>query len=398
MEFANLNSAQKFLHNLLPKLEEKVRNKFDSIISYNKSSGESIKERSKGFYKRAVQFQNLIVIFSYFFKTYSGVFGNVVFAALFLLFATVKAKAEAEAFIQLCILYISNRMPDLKMYKRIYFNLELGCMLLETYSSIVIFAQKATIYFQAHGFIRYMHTSNRISEKCSVLLAEKINHFAKNNKMIRKTEKQFIFRHESTNNKRLQKVDAQHFLNTAEKQYWKLPGRILMVFFGRNKNSSSSNQHFEADDFVAYESVSRDSTLERTLLRLIFQLLEKAPAVVERAEDYGEIESQIAQNKEHCNKDEGIKGLCKALLHIIDCCNSCVYIILNRPELCEAQSEKSCTKYIATMLSLVKNTQTDLKIMVVVRNERWDFEKNKDKFRRFDREIFHKVRMDQGRA
>ncbi|KAI0969445.1 hypothetical protein F4678DRAFT_463703 [Xylaria arbuscula] len=499
-----LQGAQSFLHDLLPKLGVRVRSEFNSIISYNKSSLESrndneedliehinslpleqlsnyvefrvsemndageelIQKRSRGFRKRAAQLQDFAVTFNQFLKAYSGIvsivqsadsqFGNVAFAALSLLFATVKAKAEAEASIQSCILYISERMPDFEIYKRIYPDQKLGLMLSEAYRGIIIFARKVTIYFQDHGFVRYMRqfsrvaefqnmekemreTSNRISEKCSVLLAEKIDHLVKDNKILQTREnervvsemvkalklqsyrtenmheelkeEQLVLRHQSKSNRRLQKMDARIFLDTPDGQHWKRPERALMLLFGRNEISSSSNHswlslvatelaedHIEANDLIAYECVNGDGTLERTLSRLIFQFLKNYPAVIERAEDYREIESQIGRNREDCERDERIEGLGKALLRIIDRCNSRVYIILNRPELCEAQSEESCTEYIATMLSLVRDTRAELKVMIVVRSEFWNFERNKDEFRRFDSDIFHKVRMDQGRS
>ncbi|KAI8953161.1 hypothetical protein F4801DRAFT_538701, partial [Xylaria longipes] len=86
-----------------------------------------------------------------------------------------------------------------------------------------------------------------------------------------------------------------------------------------------------------------------------------------------------------------------ALLRIINLCDGRVYIILDGPELCEAQPEESCTEYITTMLSLVKETTTELKILVVVKSELWDFEKNRKGIDGVDLEIFHEVRLDQAR-
>lgn len=220
-----------------------------------------------------------------------------------------------------------------------------------------------------------------------------------------------ILIYQSRGNRRLQKMDAQAFLNTAEGQYWRRPGRVLMLLFGRNEISSScyhswlsliatelAEEHFKAGDLIAYESLNRTSTLERSLSRLIIQLLERNPALVQRAEDYREIQSQIERVGEHCDRDEAVKGLRKALLRIIDSCESRVYIILNRPELCESQPEESCTEYLTSMLSLVRDTQAELKVMVTVRSELWDFEKNENEFRCFNQEMFRKLRMDQGRS
>ncbi|KAI1357312.1 hypothetical protein F5Y08DRAFT_324569 [Xylaria arbuscula] len=499
-----LEGAQDFLSNLLPRLGAKVRIEFDSIINHNKGSRKSGKEseeeliryinslpfeqlsnymnfrmnemrsagdalsqrRSRGFHKGATRLQDLTVTFNQFLRAYSGVvsivqnadaqFGNVAFAALSLLFATLKAKAEEEASIQSCMLHISDRMPDFEVYSRIYPDPKLGLMLSEAYRDVIIFARKATIYFQAHGSVRYLRqfrrvaefqlmekqmrdTSNRISEKCNVLLAEKIDHLANENKMLldrenerviremvkslkledyrtedmhrNLEEEQLILRHQSGSNRRLQRMDAQHFLDTIDGQRWEHPGRVLMLLFGRNEKSSSSNhswlslvatelaeKHFKAGDSIAYESLDRGSTLQRTLSRLIFQLLERNPALVQQAEDYREIQSQIDLNGKPYERDSVVEGLRKALIRIIDRHNSPVYIILNRLELCEMQSEESCTEYLATMLSLARDTRKELKVMIIVKSELWDFKKNENEFRSFEGEMFCKVRMDQGRS
>ncbi|KAI0515065.1 hypothetical protein F5B22DRAFT_646943 [Xylaria bambusicola] len=499
-----LKGAQAFLDDCLLKLGQKVKNEFNSIIRFNKGSEESSKQpgedltkyinslpleqlsdyvnfsvdkmrdagedlsqkRSSGFHKRAARLQDFAVTFSHFLKAYSGVvsiiqnadaqFGNVAFAALSLLFATVKAKAEAEASIQSSILHISDRMPDFKVYERIYPDPKLGLMLSEAYRGIVLFARKVTIYFQPHGFVRYMRqfnrvaefqlmeqemreTSNRISERCSVLLAEKIDDLTIKNKMLQDREnvriigeivtilnlqnyrtehmreelkeEQSILKHQFIGDRRRQKIDARHFLGTPSGQFWQSPGRGLLLLYGRNEMGSSSNHswlspiateiaegHFEANNLAAYDRGGKDSTLERTLSRLIFQLLERNPGIVERAEDYREIESQISRSSVLSERYERLEGLRNALLRTINCCGGRVDIILNRPELCEAQLEESCTEYINTMLSLIRDTKAELKILVVLRSEFWDFEKNEKQFRDVDLKMFRAVRMDQGRS
>ncbi|KAI0110863.1 hypothetical protein GGR51DRAFT_510246 [Nemania sp. FL0031] len=496
---AVLQNAQHFLKDQLPKLGRKVQSEFNAIICYNKSSDESRKEReenlikyinslsleqlssyvdyttnnmrdageelnqkrSSGFRKRANQLQDFAVTFNRFLQAYSGIvsivqnadsqYGNVAFAALSLLFSTVKAKAEAEASIHACILHISDRIPDYKVYERIYPDRDLGLMLSETYRVIILFAREVTIYFQAHGVVRYMRqftrvaefqlrekeireNSNRISTRCSVLLAEKIDYLTKENKMLydrqdeavireiakalnlqdyrtermrrELRENQHILNHEFGSDRRRQKMNAQHFLATTHGQYWERPGRILLLLFGRNEISSSTThswlspvatelaeRHLQSNNSAAYDRGDKYSTLEVTLSRLILQLLERNPTIIRRPEDYREIESQISQYGDH---SERVAGLRMALLRIINRCSGRVYIILNRPELCEAQPEESCTEYITTMLSLVKEATTELKIMIVVKSEFWDFEKNRRGIDGVELEIFREVRLDQG--
>ncbi|RYP47915.1 hypothetical protein DL768_006111 [Monosporascus sp. mg162] len=411
---------------------------------------------------RATQLQDFAVTFSRFLQAYSGIvsivqtadsqYGNVAFAALSLLFATVKVKAEAEESIHACMLHISDRMPDFKVYERIYPDRDLGLMLAEAYRGIILFAREVTVYFQGHGFVRYMRhfygvaefqlmeqgmreNSSRISRRCEVLLAEKIDHLTKENLELhhredarlvmemRKTlnlhdyrtedmrkqlkEDQHILRHQFGSDRRRQKMDARRFLETTDGQYWESPGPMLLLLFGRNEVSSNAPDSWlslvadelaegllQSNNSVAYERCSQSSTLELTLSRLIFQFLERNPALIRPAQDFREIESLISRNGDNSEKVEALR---KALLRIVNLHDGRVYIILNRPELCEAQLEESCAEYITTMLSLVKEATTELKIMMVLRSELWDFKKNEKGIdtRGLDSKLFRRVCLDQ---
>ncbi|RWA11930.1 hypothetical protein EKO27_g3175 [Xylaria grammica] len=447
-----LQNAQHFLNDWLPKLGGKARGEFNAIICYNKSSDESRKKReenlveyinslsleqllgyvdfttskmrdagqelnrrrSGGFHKRANQLQDFAITFNRFLHAYSGIvsimqnadllYGNVAFAALSLLFATMKAKAEAEASIQACILHISDRIPDYKVYERIYPDRDLGLMLSEAYRGVILFAREVTIYFQAPGAV----LQDRQDETVIRGIAKALNIQNYRTKQMRRElgEDQHILNHEFGSDRRRQKMNARHFLTTTHGQYWERPGTVLLLLCGRNEISSSTThswlspvatelaeRHFQANDLAAYDRGNLSSTLELTLSRLILQLLERNPTIIRRAEDYREIESQISQNGDH---SERIEGLRMALVRIINRCNSCVYIILNRPELCEAQPEESCTEYITTMISLVKEATAELKVMIVIKSELWDFEKNRRGIDGVDLEVFRKVRLDQG--
>ncbi|KAI0861835.1 hypothetical protein F4860DRAFT_503138 [Xylaria cubensis] len=489
---AVLQDAQSFLNEQLPKLRKGVKNELNAIICHDQSliestlenkedlikhissipleqlsdyvdyrvnrmrrAGEELNQRrASGFHRQAKRLQDFAVTFSRFLHAYSGIvsimqnadlqYGNVAFATLSLLFATIKVKADAEASIHTSILHISDRMPDFKVYQRIYPDRALGLMLSEAYRGIILFAREVTVHFQSPRFVRYTRHvtgvadfqlmekeirehSNRISERCSLLLAEKIDRLTKDNQMIRDmaktlnlqnyrvedmrnqlTEYQHILRHEFGSDRRRQKMDARRFLSTGDGQYWENPGRKLLLLFGRNEISSSSTnswlslvaaelaeRHFQMNNTIAYESCDKSSTLELTLSRLISQLLERNPTLIRRAEDFREIDSRISRNGE---QSERVEALRMALLRIINLYDGRVYVILNRPDLCEAQleSEESCGEYVNTMLSLVKEAKTDLKIMVVVRSELWNLEKNRKGIDGADLEIFHEVRLDQG--
>ena len=46
---------------------------------------------------------------------------------------------------------ISDRLPDLAVYQRIYPDPALGRMLAESYRDVILFARKVTKYCQGHG-------------------------------------------------------------------------------------------------------------------------------------------------------------------------------------------------------------------------------------------------------
>jgi hypothetical protein len=64
---------------------------------------------------------------------------------------TVKLKAQGEESIHSSMRQISDRLPDFKVYQRIYPDPLLGMMLAQAYKDIVLFAREATSYFQDYG-------------------------------------------------------------------------------------------------------------------------------------------------------------------------------------------------------------------------------------------------------
>ena len=63
----------------------------------------------------------------------------------------MKIKAETEESIRRCIVQITDRLPDLKVYERIYPEPALAVMLAKTYGDVLIFAREATSYFLGSG-------------------------------------------------------------------------------------------------------------------------------------------------------------------------------------------------------------------------------------------------------
>jgi hypothetical protein len=61
---------------------------------------------------------------------------------------TVKMKAKDEESITSAIQQMSDRLPDLKVYSKIYPDPDLGIMLVDAYKDVMLLAREATAYFQ----------------------------------------------------------------------------------------------------------------------------------------------------------------------------------------------------------------------------------------------------------
>jgi hypothetical protein len=202
-----------------------------------------------------------------------------------------------------------------------------------------------------------------------------------------------------------EKLTLSDFLLTSCGKDWESKGSLLLILFGRNEVGISTVSHswlspvavdlveslLDSGHTVVYEICTKSSTLIGLMSRLIYQLLEKNPSVIRQAEDFQHIESKVSLSGTRSDK---VKALGKALLHIINLHQNQVSIVLNRPELCE---EGSPVEYIESMLSLVKDAKTHLKIMIVQRSEMWDVEENEIDTQGVHLTMFRKVRLDQRR-
>ena len=68
---------------------------------------------------------------------------------------TVKLKAVAEKAIRSSMREVSERLPDLEVYRRIYPDPRLGEMLAEAYRDVILFARKVTVYCQGYGLSKW---------------------------------------------------------------------------------------------------------------------------------------------------------------------------------------------------------------------------------------------------
>jgi hypothetical protein len=144
---------------------------------------------------------------------------------------------------------------------------------------------------------------------------------------------------------------------------------------------------------VAFEVCTRQSTLQNVLAQLIFQLLEKNPAVVCKGQDWYDIQSHIAWDG---NPEEKTEHLREALLRIINLQTDEVSIIIDRPEL---SKDDSVRDFASSMLHLIEHTQGVLKVLIVHRAELWNWEENKKSVikKGMRADICQALRLDQCR-
>jgi hypothetical protein len=61
-------------------------------------------------------------------------------------------KAKDEEAITSAMQQITDRLPDLRTYHKIYPNPELGVMLIEAYKDVILLSRKATEFFRGSTF------------------------------------------------------------------------------------------------------------------------------------------------------------------------------------------------------------------------------------------------------
>lgn len=184
------------------------------------------------------------------------------------------------------------------------------------------------------------------------------------------------------NDRHRSKLCVADVLAHEEGRGWHEPHSCVFMLSGRNESGVGSTKSWlspVAVDLtltllgenrkVAFEICEGSSTLETVISRLIFQLLEKNPAAIRKAEEKYRIRSLISRSG-----DEREAALSEALLKVIDLQKEPVFIVLDRPELSD---EHSVTDFALAMLYLVERAVEPLKVLIVTRAELWDWEENK---------------------
>ncbi|KAI4938729.1 uncharacterized protein J4E92_000010 [Alternaria infectoria] len=418
--------------------------------------------RSDGVRKAWSKTERFVMQFDRFLNAYSGIldivktadaqYGGVAGSTLALLFSTVKLKIKNEEAIVSAMEQISDRLPDLEVYRKIYPEPKLGLMLVDAYKDIIMLARAATTYFLGSTWGRQVinfgnplgfevleqnmrDNFRRIRIRCDVLLAQRVDELANELKdsYEREDRTRVVSLRDALNIGSYRTEDAVLSLKQYRKalassfdddrhrsklcksdlmaerkaRAWQESSSCLLMLSGCNEEGvgevALSWLSPVAVDIVldrlfpprpvAFEICNRSSTLQNVLARLVFQLLEKNPAVVRKGQDWYDIQSHISWNGD---SEEKTKHLSEALLKVIDLQTEEVYIVIDRPELSEDDSVRD---FASGMLHLIEHTRNVLKVLIVHRAELWNWEENKRSVIRkgMRDEIYQALRIDQCR-
>ncbi|CAI6336221.1 unnamed protein product [Periconia digitata] len=442
--------------------------------------------RSKGLHRVATRAQSLTVAFDRFLKAYSGVvdivnladaqYGNVASSTLSLFYSMIITKVDAERSIRDAMMDIADRLPEYRIYGRIFPDKEFGKMLADAYGTIIKFARNVTVYLQGHGIWRFTsqlvhvgkfeamcedmtRVSNRVIRRSDVLLAEMVDRLEKDNEELRKRDDVRLvkdirnllnvqeYQLESTlrifdnyrrfikpqfdNDRRRDRMTLERLYQVPEYKAWRAPESSMLLLFGRNEQSREATRHswlspvlmevaeslltseettepgrntqsatvIDSRNNIAFEDCNERSTLDGGLSRLIFQLLQRNPKLLRLAHDFDYVESHIAksQNCSDGNHEVRVESLRDALLRIVNIHHRTVHLIVNRPDQCNGE-EESCSEYLSVLAWLVQRATVELKILVVVKGEQWDYNRRKKELDvPADVEKFHVVEINQRR-
>ncbi|CAN9156713.1 unnamed protein product [Alternaria alternata] len=302
-------------------------------------------KRSKGLHKISSRTQSFVSEFDRFVNAYSGIVnivmlvdaqhGGVACATLALLFSM---KAKEEETIITAMQQMSDRLPDLRVYQRIYPEPKLGAMLMDAYMDIILLAREATSYFMSSTWGRQISTIgkplqfevmeqsmrknfSRIRLRCEALLAERVDHLARELKDL------------------TDRLDS----NTV----FEMAGALQLSDYHTEDAVQSLKQYRE----------------------VLASLLEQNPKVVRKVEEWYKIKKLISR------RGSGrVEALSEALLGIIGLQEQPVFVVIDRPELSEADP---ASEFAETILRMVEQTDGVLKALIIHRAEFWDWEQNK---------------------
>ncbi|KNG46999.1 paxneb protein superfamily [Stemphylium lycopersici] len=385
------------------------------------------KKRSKGLHNATSRTQSFITEFDRFLSAYSGVvnivaladaqYGGVAGATLALLFSAVQMKAKNDEAITAAMAQMSDRLPDLQIYRKIYPDPILADMLLNAYKDVIMLAREAISFYLSSTWALLAQQVDHLTQEIDSLQKRMDNDTIMETK--RALQLDDYYTEEATeslkryrnvlasifdNDRHREKLCVEDFLAHEVGHGWQENRSHLVVLSGRNETGVSSPMSWlspmvvdlalsllSEGQRVLFAKCDESSTLETVLSRLVFQLLEQNPAAVRKVEEWYKIQKLISRRDE-----DRTDAISEALQRVVGLQQNPVFVILDRPEL----SDDSTSSFAATMLRLVEQTDGVLKVLMVHRAELWDWEANKRAVlgRGTDAESCRALRLDQRRS
>ncbi|KAK0648188.1 hypothetical protein B0T16DRAFT_388472 [Cercophora newfieldiana] len=425
--------------------------------------------------------QEFTVTFDRFLSSFSGIvevarmaddcYGGAATRIMSLFYAVVKIKADNDEAILLAMRTIADRLPDARIYEQVYADNTLAMMLAEAYRGVLIFAKKATAYFQGRGISRTLKSIKNpvkfpdmseslvqnftaIRIRAEALLSQRVAYLAvqniellsqvklltdgQNNDRVRRLQK-LLERHPSHSkeardghldeyrrflppvaekpSRRLRQLSLQDLQGLPQYQTWTAMRSSMLFLHGCNHEFEHMPQSWlsfavvdlitqlqqdtGAETLVAYEMCSPEKTTRDLAKSLISQLLDLRPAVLSEAEDQREIELRISRNQDSQlagkPEHEPLGDYAWVLRRIIDRCDLPVYLVLNRPEVCQGDE---LWDFIKHLLELIRDAKNPVKVLIVVKSEEWSI---KERLQDLDKRVLDAnelvvLRQDQTRV
>ena len=200
------------------------------------------------------------------------------------------------------------------------------------------------------------------------------------------------------------KIDRSDLECIPEYQRWRSSGSSLLLIHGCNHSSVLDRddswltpvalnliQELQSRHEVVSYRINHGQYRHIPIMKLLIcQILEWHPIILRDGTILRHIISHLATPRRGAIADTSLSEL---LIRIVDKCPEPVHIIIDRPEV----PRKSMGGFISALLEVVKDATNTVRVLVVVRADFWDVEKNQydvDMDGVTDR-MFMKVRKDQ---
>jgi hypothetical protein len=133
----------------------------------------------------------------------------------------------------------------------------------------------------------------------------------------------------------------------------------------------------EADCLVAYPKCGAHVELEELLKDIISEVVDHQKQILRRGSAQQDIEWHLGKMATSGSGRKGLgrlTGAIEALLALIERCELPIYVVVDRPELCIEQHRTQTWELISSFVSMVKRAKNQLRILVVIRTDRYNVE------------------------